>query len=1352
MLEVILCLLLQTADGEVVGKRPYELDWAGRHADHGPPLVDFEDLEGWTVECRDSVARLERTREQQIWDLHVGKLTYRGAGPRPRVIVRPPSPIPVREPFDAVTLWVYGNNWGWAPDPKTPQVSVGALVEDASGDDLEVPLWRVDWTEWNLLHRRLSPAEVDRVRGGARLKGIVVDGGTNAEDRTIYLDNLVLFVEEFPPLAFEPRPLRGIPMFPGQTVGTNTGPERLPFPTRPETILPANLATDSTSTVAREGDAFAFTYRGPDGTATYRLEPRTGTLADISVRWEGRGAVIRPCVGGGVFLAAGREAVPPREATHLGTRIEGDAIGGHVVTSRWSLCSGPVRVEVAYGYRLWGKSLVVDVVAPGGSVAEVRYGRAEGLEDPRLVTVPFYLYGWGAARPAVAVSGPASRPLFLMGNTDWCLSNASVLFAENAAHPADGEAAQGAAAGGVAAGGVAAQGGVVYNGGARYIPRTDGRRNDAYERIFITLSPRFEEVLPTIPNPPSPWKHVAGTRVWRAHGASDRKRDADFWRDCRRHGMTQVVVTDHETGWRDGGESFTFRTRAAPGKGGDEGQHAYARLMQDEFGFVYGPYNNFTDFAPVNGHWSFDLVSRTPDSQLQHAWMRCYAPKPARAVEFCARLAPEIQRKFKFSTAYCDVHTAVAPWDRTDYDARVPGAGTFSAVFFSFGEIMLHQKAAWKGPVYSEGSYHYLYAGLTDGNYGQDNPYRPWKNPWLVDFDLLKIHDLCANFGMGNLDMFYGGRPMGSTRRERDESLDRFLAATVAFGHSGFLVYEGGTSSAMRSYFMLQALHARYCLASAAEIRYADAGGRLLATSQAVASGAYRRSQVVTRYRDGTVTAANGSPTERLIAEAYGRAIDLPPNGYAGWTADGAVEVLAADADGVRFDHAVAPDYVYIDGRGRFVRRPRAASAGLAVCRTLGDGRFEIIPLDGAEAGFALCGRDGAPEAGARFRATAIARDGSPMGPAALRVARGLTYVVAVDGAMSYLLEPAPHDPPPHDPAPDGPAPDAPGPGHPMPDEPVPRRLTSDRDRVVPGESVLVRGRVEHGVEIPADARPGQRIWREIEGGWIDFTVVPPADVRLDLDGDTIRARIVSRLAREERFEVLAGSLRAERRIAPGTPETLRIDLGPARAEADEALPVLVVAGPHRMEIPHRLRASLGTPRVADLPDTWRTGVRLRGAEETAQLEGSGAYAHPTRQSSGGIPKDCMAMHPPYRTGVGYAFVVYDPVTLPASPPAALRAAVGKGDGSDPGDGITHRVAVLAEDGAETVVAERRVEKHEWLPVEADLSRWAGETVRIKLIADVGEADDSVGDWGAWADLRIETRAPTWVRTLDPAP
>ncbi len=1273
---------------EAVGERPYELEWANRTEDAVPPLVDFEDLSGWKTVSRDAEARIERTREQQIWGRHVAKLTYRGTGPRPEVRVLPPEPVPAPGPFDAVTVWIYGNNWGWAPDPATPPVGITAIFEDREGREFGVYLYHVDWTEWNLLHRRLEPPQVERARAGARFKGLLITGGGNRDDRTIYIDNLAVFVEGFPPLSFEPRPERGIAMFPGQGSGANTGPGKLPFPTRAETILPENLAARSEDQARAEGSGFTFSYEGDDGKLAYRVEPRTGTLSDITARWQGRGGEVRPCAGGGVLLAAGGKAVPPEKAEPLGSRLEGGAL-----TSRWRLAAAGTTAEVAFTFRILGKSLVVDVAAPGGGVAEVRYGRAEGLEAPRLVTNPFYLYGWGGARPAVAVSGPPEAPLFLAGNTDWCLSNASTLWAENGVDSA----------------------GAVYNGGTRYIPRTDGARNGCFERLFITLSPRYEEVLPTIPNPKSPWMRVAGTHLWRAHGAGDRKADAAFWTECRRHGMTEVIITDHETGWRDGGESFTFRTRAAPKKGGDPGQHDYARLIQDRLGFVYGPYNNFTDFAPVNGFWSLDLVSRTPENQLQHAWMRCYAPKPSRAVEFCARLAPEIQRKFRFSTAYCDVHTAVAPWDRTDYDARVPGAGTFAAVFYSFGEIMLLQKAAWDGPVYSEGTYHYLYAGLTDGNYGQDNPYKPWKNPWLVDFDLRKLHDLCCDFGMGAPSMFYGSDAgFGKGGEEMDAAVDRFLAATVAFGHPGFLTYEGGIRNALRSYYMLQALASRYTLARAVEIRYAGGRGGLLDTSAAVAGGAFERSQVVTRYSDGTVTAVNGSPRERMIVEAYGRRLDLPPNGYAGWTADGAVEVLSADREGRRADLAAAPAYIYADGRGRFQRFEKAASSGPAVCRDLGGGRHEVIPFGGDECGFAV----------AAGKAVALDREGKEIGPAPVRSSRGLTYVSPVKGAFSYLLEPAP-----------GAAAATP-------------ELRCVRDRVVAGETVSVSGLSAHEVAIPADAAPGQRIWKQLEGAWIDFTVVPLADLDASVDGDALSVRVVSHLGSAASFRLRALGLEATGSIAPETPSELRIDLGAPEREDEEALSIEVEANGPSRRIERGLRTTLGHPEAARVPDRWKAGLRFRGGEETGDFGQTGAHVHATRTSCGGVERDSIAMHPPYRGGVGCSFALLDPVRLPAAPATAFRAEVGKGDGSDPGDGILYRVIIVDEGGREAVAAERTVRRHEWLPIEADLSPWAGRSVRIQLVADVGPADDSGGDWAAWATLRIESREPRLTRTL----
>jgi hypothetical protein len=1290
------------AQEETVGKRPYEMDWANRTEDDHPPLVDFEDLTGWTVETKDAEASFIRTREEQIWGKYVGKLTYKGLGNQPVVTLRPPQPIPIEKPFDAVTIWVYGNNWAWISDPTTPRVLVSALFIDSQGQEFSLPIWTVYWREWFLCHRRLSPDLIERVKGGAKLAGITVSGGRNKDDRVLYFDNLAVFTEEFRPLTFKPRPARGIDMFPGETVGTNTGPGKLPFPTRKETILPGEVETapQTERTVVEQDGAFGFVYTAPGTYFRYDLKPKTGSFGDISISWKGSTPGLRPCVDGGVYFATDTGPQPPERAEHLGTQLADDPefankpfTSEHAkkVVSRWRMHLGDRLAEVTYTYRLWGKSLVIDVVAPGGEIAEVRYGRCEGAQNPRLVTLPFYPMGAGGPRPAVLVSD-SKEPLFLMGNTCWYLSDASQPFAVNEVK--DGKA--------------------TYNGGTRYIPKTDGKRNDVYERFFITVSNRFEEVLPTIPNPESPWKKITGTHEWIAHGASNRDNDLKYFRETHRYGMTQVVITDHETMWRDGGESFTFRTRTAPGKGGDESQIAYGKALQDELGFVYGPYNNFTDFAPVNEYWNADRVNRTPDNQLQGAWARCYAPKPTIAVEFCELLSPINQAKFHFSTAYCDVHTAVAPWDRVDYDYRVPGAGTFTGVFYPYGEIMLLQKKAWNGPVYSEGNNHAFYCGLTDGNYGQDQRYGVDVNPWLVDFDLRKMHDLCCNFGIGSPDMFYSThKGMGSTEQEIDASIDRFFCATVAFGHPGFLTYAGGgLRTALRGYYMLQQLASEYCLSSADEIRYANAEGRLLDTSAAVASGDFRRSQIVTRYKNGCVTVCNGSMTDRMKVDAYGRKLDLPPNGYAGWMPDDSIEVLSGDDRGTRADYAATPAYLFVDGRGTFVRYPKAAGNGIGVCRKLGEGKWEYVPFRGAECGFAV------PEG----TATALDYDGKEIGSAEVRSARGLTYIMPVEGAFSYVLTEAPK-------------------------ERV--ELACDRYAVVPGETVTVRGKEKHEFTAPADAKPGQRLWQEFEGSWIDFTVIPLTNATLSLDGNSLVLSLRSNLAKPIEASVRLKELTKPATLKPKETVRVALDLGEPRQEDIEVLTLAIDADPYRQVIEKVLRTTRGYEPLAEMPTKFTAGMRLRGGEETNDMGETRAYVSQGQPSCGGVAKTGFQAHPPWVGGVGYTFALYDPVTLPKAPNAAFRCVVGKGDGSDLGDGILYKVEVVDANGKATDAGQRLVEKHEWLPLEADLAPWAGQTVQIKMIADVGINDNSSGDWACWADMHIESSDELLIRTLE---
>ena len=742
---------------------------------------------------------------------------------------------------------------------------------------------------------------------------------------------------------------------------------------------------------------------------------------------------------------------------------------------------------------------------------------------------------------------------------------------------------------------------------------------------------------------------------------------------------------------------------------------AYARFMQDELGYVYGPYNNFTDFAPVSEFWHIDMVSRGADNQLQHAWRRCYAPKPARAVEFNELLAPQIQEKFGFSTAYCDVHTAVSPWARVDYDYRVPGAGTFAAVYYAYGEIMLTQKKAWNGPVYSEGNMHWMYTGLTDGNYAQDRGYDLPTEPWLVDFDLRKMHPLAAgNFGMGNISMFYGqDYSLGGTREEIDASIDRFLAATVAFGHPGYLVGDGGFQNTLRSYYMLQQLQSRYCLAEAEEILYADAEGRLHDVSSAVASGVYRRSQIVTRYSDDTVTAVNGSLTERMQVEAFGRLLDLPPNGYVGWTADGQVEVVSDDAAGHRTDYAVSPAYIYMDARGIFTRFEKAAGDGLCICRKSGPDEWEIIPYEGAICGFAINGES----------AIALDFNGWELGPAELRHSRGLTWVMPVEGAFSYLVKEAA-------------APQV--------------VLSCERDQVIAGERITVRGGQLHEITIPADAKPGEQVWFRLEDRWIDFIVVSLAEVEPSLEGSTLHLTLRSNMAASTAIEVILQDVGRQLTLRPGEPVTVSFELDEPEGEAVEPLEIRLRAGELQETFSYTLKTVQAKPLLEEMPAQWSSGMALRGKEETSDFGTSRGSVALGSRTCGSVTRKGFVMHPPYVGGTGYVFVLYEPMTIPDEP-AVFRAWVGKGDGSDLGDGILYKVAVVTADGSEHVVGTQLVAKHEWLELEGDLSAFAGQTVRLKLIADVGQANNSVGDWACIAEPRLEGRDTAYLRTLDPS-
>ena len=673
----------------------------------------------------------------------------------------------------------------------------------------------------------------------------------------------------------------------------------------------------------------------PDRGIEFRLPKRDGVWDDLAFRVDG-GDWIPLAVGGGVW--------PRSEADRARTKFHRD-----------------------------GDSLVAEVTVKGGKAEELRFGGIDLPNEAEEIPQPFYtmgVHGNWQARPAVVATRVKGTPVFISATMDWTQSNASKPFP-----PTEDVTGLYAA-----------------NGGARYVPKTDGTRNEVYERFVWTVSRDFAATLPTIPNDPSPWRHVTGRNAWIAHGASrDRQadRDAHFWK--RRKGIRHLVVTDHETGWRDGDESFTFRTEPAPKKGGDRGQADYSRYMNEELGFIYGPYNNYTDLAPVNANWHTDHAQFGADGNLCESWARCYAPKPLFGLETCAAYIPVIQRKFNFRTAYCDVHTAVTPWSRTDYDARVPGAGTFAQTFYAYGQIMLLQKATWKGPVYSEGGNHWLYSGLTDGNYGQDRSYDLVKHPWLVDFDLLRMHPLTCDH-MAYTSMFYGD---GNVPKDRFEAMKWWFAAGLAFGHTPFLASEFQTYS----YFMAQSVAAHYSQERVKAIRYADARGALLGTSAAVVSGDYRRSQVAVAYDGGTLVVVNGCREgDWMRVRRHDGALLLPPSGFFAIASDACCYSGPLGAS-ERCDFAMGPEYVYVNGRGKPMECPGGATAGEFVRLREAGGTEEVIPANMGN------GEEIALPYAARKLVGLDGRTSEPKGEVAFTVdARGWTRFKVTPNMYSYRV------------------------------------------------------------------------------------------------------------------------------------------------------------------------------------------------------------------------------------------------------------------------------------------------------------------------------------------------------------
>ncbi len=1340
------------------GKRPYELEWAGRTQPEHPSLVDFEDLTGWQARCREGAqAKLYRSKQEFCFGEYSAKAVYSGTSPTGAFVIAPPQPMAVAGRPTAINLWVRGNNWGWIDPPETARTEIHVLIRDAKDEPYAVDLGTVDFDYWFVLHgqlsgpsgqrgayHKLSDKADDVIDYPIRFEGIEVSGCSSERPARLYFDALSFYEMQYKPLTFEPVP------------------DKLPWPTTPDTILPT-FQGEVRNELASTAGAAELTAIATGQTIRYRYEPKTGLLTDLTVEASGRR--FHPCWNGGIEFDLGGKALRPG-ADGATTRLVSQKADSQHITAEWEITAGQASARYAYQLRIKGKSLVVDVTATGGQATRFDIGLAKGLDKPKAIYIPYLTYGgdW----PRVVCSAGKDASVFLLSLIDYYNSDASTLYGAPRIQDKDAMA---------------------YNGGAFYEKKTDGKRNDLRERLFINVSSDFHEVLPNIPNPKCDTGQIAREYLWRNIGEPMR----DMLKQYKAYGIDKFIACHHEVGWRDAGESFTMRLRAAP-RIGDDGLVEYSKWLRG-LGYRFGTYTNYVDFAPVNSNWNEDDVCLNPDGTWQRAWPRCYALKPLRAAEKEAYYAPRIHEKFGTDAQYCDVHTAYTPWGRTDYDARTPGAGMFRTQFNAFARLLWNESKAHHGPVFSEGCHQWFYAGIVDGDYGQMVPYgQGYRIEPIVDFDLLRMHPLMTDFGMGMPSMYFGERGDWNKDRSRlSPHFDKFHTSTIAFGHIGFLADDWGLDGTLKSYFLLQALQQRYTMVPVKRIGYFD-GSRIIDSSTALISDAYKRRQINVLYENGLEVWANLSPDQEWTVPVDGRNYRLPAYGFVARKPDDILAYSAIVGD-ARHELVQCRDYLYLDSRGQIIRTPVLSARGAVSVKPDGESAWWIIPATQCEEVTVSFNWLGCKKS-CRFGATAHDESGKQIGVAPVRHGAAEVTVMPVKGAIKYRLVNEPARPQAGQQNRGEPGPEE------LPDS-VAWRITLPRTELIAGmfgsgslrirtgghprtlvvervspsglqhpigefkvaaESALGRFSTTFNLELPPDQKVYERCWFrfQLKGAgetdlgerWVDMTAVPAFDLAFEpanqplISGRpwTLRTTVKSHLPNAA--EATAGlAVPQGWRVEP-TSATISLRPGESKVLAWAlTLPDQPVVEPITLRIQHGSYQSEATRYLRTRPTQWvaaelaktsemASGECVRnGIEQAVDPEGSGTAVLMSEERVGGLPMSAIFIHPPYKQGVGYAFAAI-PVDLPHGKPQ-LEFAVGFRDGSITTDGCLFKVVVIDGDKSAEVFARQYAVRERWASHKVDLSPFAGKRVTIKLISDVGPANDSNSDWSCWGQPRV---------------
>ena len=620
---------------------------------------------------------------------------------------------------------------------------------------------------------------------------------------------------------------------------------------------------DGNTAVDLRAHEAVFTYRGADGVLAYTWVFPTNDAASfgalaLHAAMAGDKAVDVPLAGDARIEWTGAAA-----AGAPSVRRRGDAVECARAVSGGSLV---LRA------RLEQKSLVCEVACDAPVIAAIDPGNWGPVPYRRPVAVP---YCWTAPEYL-----PAEN-LFVARYADWTASSAS------------------------------------HFSGARavYEPWTDGTRNPARERFVFAAAWHLDEVLPNIPNPPSPWREDLGRRIvldiW---DGGPFARVAEHLDALAAAGVRDDLILLHV--WqRDGYDNgLPAHWPAREAQGGDAGMRALSETAR-RLGHRLALHENYIDYYPNYERFATNDVSLDSTGGLVKAWLnegtgiQSFAVKPSAILRLSREQTPELHRRYGTTAGYLDVHSCVPPWFHVDQRAGEPGAGDLQAVYRAHRDLWAYHRDVHRGPVAGEGNGHAFWSGWLDGVEAQFGTGWPWGAGWtaplLADFNLLRVHPLQLNHGQGYYDRWHGKAPPWGGGLPM-VALDRYRMQEIVFGHAGFLGAPTWDQPrlAWLEQHLVAPVTARHAGDRVCDIRY-FVDGRWADATAAAKAGRFDRVRIA--YARGLTITANGSDADWSIDGHV-----LPSSGWiatdrgflAGTVRRGGVVVDLVDAPDLRLANA----------------------------------------------------------------------------------------------------------------------------------------------------------------------------------------------------------------------------------------------------------------------------------------------------------------------------------------------------------------------------------------------------------------------------------------------------------------